>query len=453
MSTLTSRPLWAQIRVIAGKEFHDRIRNRWVLAISIVFAAFTLAISYFGAAAQGAVGFHGIEPLIASLVSLAIYLLPLIALILGFDALVGERERGTLSLLLSYPLTRTELLVGKYVGLAAALTCATLAGFGAAGAVIAARMSAADWYQYAGFVLSAVLLGWVFLSLAVCASAFCASRTSASGVAIALWFCFVLVYDLLLLGALVLTGGAGLGRAAAVAAAQSGRRVPRAEHLRPGRSARDVRRGQRLSRGARVAPVARPGDARVDRGAARPRRLEIQSMKRRFLSAAVRTSIAALASAALVAACGHDAQTPPPAREITDATVSVLDGMSLKDYPGPKAQIVYADGEPDFFCDTLGLFSVYLRPEHDRKVRALYVQDMGATDWQHPVGHWIDAKRAIYVIGSKKPGAMGRTFASFAREADAARFAKAEGGKLYRFGEITPEMATTDGGVVKDQTM
>ncbi|GAA5239840.1 hypothetical protein BMMON2_26620 [Burkholderia mallei] len=85
-------------------------------------------------------------------------------------------------------------------------------------------------------------------------------------------------------------------------------------------------------------------------------------MKRRFLSAAVRTSIAALAAAALVAACGHDAQTPPPAREITDATVSVLDGMSLKDYPGPKAQIVYADGEPDFFCDTLGLFSVYLRP-------------------------------------------------------------------------------------------
>lgn len=213
MSTLPSRPLWAQIRVIAGKEFHDRIRNRWVLAISIVFAAFTLAISYFGAAAQGAVGFHGIEPLIASLVSLAIYLLPLIALILGFDALVGERERGTLSLLLSYPLTRTELLVGKYVGLAAALTCATLAGFGAAGAVIAARMSAADWYQYTGFVLSAVLLGWVFLSLAVCASAFCASRTSASGVAIALWFCFVLVYDLLLLGALVLTGGAGLGPA------------------------------------------------------------------------------------------------------------------------------------------------------------------------------------------------------------------------------------------------
>ncbi|AHI65678.1 nitrous oxide reductase accessory protein NosL [Burkholderia thailandensis] len=176
-------------------------------------------------------------------------------------------------------------------------------------------------------------------------------------------------------------------------------------------------------------------------------------MKRRFPPAAVRTGFAALAAAVLVAACGYDSRTPPPPHEITDATVSVLDGMSLKDYPGPKAQIVYADGEPDFFCDTLGLFSVYLRPEHDRKVRALYVQDMGATGWRHPVGHWIDAKRAIYVIGSKKLGAMGQTFASFAAEADAARFAKAEGGKLYRFDEITPDMATTDGGVVKDQTM
>lgn len=201
----------AQVGVIAGKEFHDRLRSRWVLAVSLVFAAFAVVTSYFGAAVQGVVGFQGIEPLIASLVSLTIYLLPLIALILGFDALVGERERGTLNLMLSYPISRVQLVVGKYLGLAAALTCATLAGFGLAGVVVALRAPSADWYQYAGFVVSAVLLGWVFLSLAVSASAFCRSRTSASGVAVALWFFFVLVYDLLLLGALVLSGGAVVG--------------------------------------------------------------------------------------------------------------------------------------------------------------------------------------------------------------------------------------------------
>lgn len=166
----------------------------------------------------------------------------------------------------------------------------------------------------------------------------------------------------------------------------------------------------------------------------------------------VRVTLAALALV-LVAACQNDSHTLPPPHEVNDSTISVLDGMSLKDYPGPKAQIIYADGQTDFFCDTLGLFSVYLRPEHDHKVSVMYVQDMGAADWQHPVGHWIDAKQATYVVGSKKLGAMGQTFASFANESDAARFVKSEGGKEYHFDQITVDMATTDGGVVKDQNM
>ena len=49
-----------QIGVIAGKEFWDRVRNRWVLAVSAVFALVALASAYLGAAHQGMVGFRGI---------------------------------------------------------------------------------------------------------------------------------------------------------------------------------------------------------------------------------------------------------------------------------------------------------------------------------------------------------------------------------------------------------
>jgi Cu-processing system permease protein len=197
-----------QLRLIAAKEFRDRIRNRWVLSVTVVLTAFALVIAYFGAAQQGAVGFRSIEVTIASLVSLAIYLLPLIALILGFDAIVGERERGSLDLLLSMPVTRFEILLGKFLGLSAALACATILGFGAVGLFLGGSMSAQAWFHYAGFILSSVLLGMAFLSLAVMLSTFAGSRTSASGGAIALWFFFVLVFDLLLLGALVASGGA-----------------------------------------------------------------------------------------------------------------------------------------------------------------------------------------------------------------------------------------------------
>lgn len=198
---------FAQIGTIAGKEFWDRIRNRWILAVALVFTVFALAIAYFGGAQQGAVGFRSIEFTIASLVSLVIYLIPLIALILGFDAIVGERERGSLDLLLSMPITRFELLLGKYLGLAAALAFSTLAGFGLVAIVLSTQLDLGALLHYFGFMASSVLLGMAFLSLAVMVSVFAADRTRASGMAIALWFFFVLVFDLLLLGALVITGG------------------------------------------------------------------------------------------------------------------------------------------------------------------------------------------------------------------------------------------------------
>jgi len=198
---------FAQIGTIAGKEFWDRIRNRWILAVALVFTVFALAIAYFGGAQQGAVGFRSIEFTIASLVSLVIYLIPLIALILGFDAIVGERERGSLDLLLSMPITRFELLLGKYLGLSAALAFSTLAGFGLVAVVLSTQLDLGALLHYFGFMLSSVLLGMAFLSLAVMVSVFAADRTRASGMAIALWFFFVLVFDLLLLGALVITGG------------------------------------------------------------------------------------------------------------------------------------------------------------------------------------------------------------------------------------------------------
>lgn len=202
LSTLTT---------IAAKELRDRLRNRWVIAVAAVFTAFALVIAYFGSAQQGAVGFRGVEVTIASLVSLAIYLIPLIALLLGFDAIVGERERGSLDLLLSMPLTRLELVLGKYLGLAAALAASTVGGFGAAGVLLMWNAPDGALYHYLGFMLSAVLLGLAFLSLSLLVSVRASERARASGLTIALWFFFVLVFDLLLLGLLVIAGDGPAG--------------------------------------------------------------------------------------------------------------------------------------------------------------------------------------------------------------------------------------------------
>lgn len=142
---------------------------------------------------------------------------------------------------------------------------------------------------------------------------------------------------------------------------------------------------------------------------------------------------------ALVAACSKAVQVATP-QEPDSGTACALDGMVLKDHPGPKAQIHYAEGAPEYFCDLKELFESVLTPEQKRVVAAVYVQDMGKTAWEHPEGNWIDAKAAIYVVGSKKHGSMGPTFGSFSNVQDAEAFVKKEGGKVVRYAEVTPDM-------------
>lgn len=197
---------------IARKEFRDRVRSRWVWVVAIVFALFSLAIAFLGGAAQGAVGIRSVEAAIARLTSLAIFLVPLIALVLGYDAVVGERERGTLDLLLSLPIPKRAIVVGKFLGLGAALAAATGVGLGAAGIVLALRVGWSVWSIWAQFALGCILLGLDFLAIAIWLSTWARDRSRASGAAIAVWFALILVFDLILLAAMVGLGAHPAGR-------------------------------------------------------------------------------------------------------------------------------------------------------------------------------------------------------------------------------------------------
>lgn len=159
----------------------------------------------------------------------------------------------------------------------------------------------------------------------------------------------------------------------------------------------------------------------------------------------------ALLISVLLFGCGEEIKPDP--KEITGNTFCALDGMLLIDYQGSKAQIHYEESAPEFFCDTVEMFAIYTRPEQERRILAMYVQDMGKADWNKPLGNWIDAKTAFYVAFSKRLGSMGPTLASFAREEDARQFIKEYGGELFRFDQVTPEMSTLDGGVLKDERM
>jgi Cu-processing system permease protein len=196
---------------IARKELSDSFRNRWLVAISLVFATLALGIAWFGAAASGQVGYASTPATIASLASLGIFLIPLIALLLAYDAIVGEEEGGTLLLLMTYPLSRSQLLLGKFLGHGLTLALATLIGFGVAGIAIVLLVDdvaiASLAVALGRFIGSTILLGWGFIALAYLVSVRVSEKPVAAGLALAIWFFFVLIFDLMLLGILVASEG------------------------------------------------------------------------------------------------------------------------------------------------------------------------------------------------------------------------------------------------------
>ena len=150
--------------------------------------------------------------------------------------------------------------------------------------------------------------------------------------------------------------------------------------------------------------------------------------------------LVAFTATTLLAACGQSSGPATVApHEITRDTSCSLDGMLLADYPGPKAQIFYAgQAEPDFFCDTVEMFHVYLTPEQVRDVRGIFVQDMGKAALgrtARPLDRREDPPTTSTAASAK--GSMGPTIASFALEQDAAKFVAEYGGKVYRFADIT----------------
>jgi Cu-processing system permease protein len=174
------------------------MRARWIAVFSAVFGMLALAIAYFGTATAGVAGVQGFERTTASLLSLVLYLVPLLGLMLGTLALSRDRQGN--ELLFSQPVGREQVLYGRVIGIFCGAAVAMLSGFSLAGMFVLWEMGSDGFSRYAGVVLLSLALAAVFLSLGALAGVVSSSRTRAFGLALCLWFFFVLFYDLLIIG-------------------------------------------------------------------------------------------------------------------------------------------------------------------------------------------------------------------------------------------------------------
>jgi len=196
------------ICAIAHIEILIGMRNRWVVLGSVILFVFALILVLLGNAPSGATRTDSLTVVVASLATLSVYLVPLIALLLSFDAIAGEIDRGTLQLTLATSVSRGQVLFGKFLGHVAVLALAVLFGYGIAGGIayfIGQNTSFAGLIDLIRLMATSIMLGATFIAVGYVASASVCQTGTAAALAVAIWLFTVVLYDLALLGGLLVS--------------------------------------------------------------------------------------------------------------------------------------------------------------------------------------------------------------------------------------------------------
>ena len=190
--------------VIAKQELTAALRGKMILAFGGLFAILAFGIALAGLGASGQLLVQGFTRTAVSLLTLALYLLPMLGLILGATAFGGDD--GGVELLLAQPITRTEALTGRALGLAAALTVVSLGGFALAGTAVLVGAGAAGAGGFLLAALGATVVGLVGLSIGVLIGVIVRRRGAAVGWALAVWVVGAILFDLASIAVLQLVG-------------------------------------------------------------------------------------------------------------------------------------------------------------------------------------------------------------------------------------------------------
>lgn len=196
--------------VVAKKDFRDAVQSRALWALVAVFVAVSAGSAYayisvpelFGEP-EGAT-FAGMLFFTVGLTGLFV---PLAAIVVCYKSLAGERELGSIKLLLSLPTTRLNVFAGKVVGratvLAFGLGIGILVGLGFGSVLLG------DVQLLVVLLFLLVTMGFaaVYASIVVGLSAMTGSTSRATTYALGFFVVFELLWDVVPMGLLYVVEG------------------------------------------------------------------------------------------------------------------------------------------------------------------------------------------------------------------------------------------------------
>ena len=181
---------------VARKDFRDASRSRALWTLTVLFTLLVVGIVFFFAEIAGGAN-AGFEALLGSFVGPLFLLLPLAGILVGYKSIVGERESGSVKLLLGLPHTRGEVIFGKLVGRSAVVGTAVLIGYLVGSIAFVVLVGVFQPVDYLLFVGMTLLLGVTYVAIAVGLSASSGSSSLVLAIAVGLVVMFTLLWETL----------------------------------------------------------------------------------------------------------------------------------------------------------------------------------------------------------------------------------------------------------------
>ncbi|GIO44669.1 ABC transporter permease [Paenibacillus apis] len=184
--------------LVAKKEIRIGFRNPWAYSFLILFTVFSLSLLLINARYEVS-GYSGVT---GSMLSLILYLLPLMSLFLGSFSLTAEKEEGSWNLLSTYPLGTSSFILGKYIGLSVVLLTILFFGYGVMG--LASGMAGQNFEinTYLLFLFFSCGLVLLFLTLALWIGSLAKNRWQALTVSVMVWFFTIIAWPTVLIAGL-----------------------------------------------------------------------------------------------------------------------------------------------------------------------------------------------------------------------------------------------------------
>ncbi|WP_435155584.1 ABC transporter permease [Haladaptatus sp. DFWS20] len=200
-------------QAVARKDFHDSLRSRWLWVLSAIFVGLFVGSAYFVGKGLGNTNQNASTDAFIGLLGgrVVAILVPLIALVVAYSAIIGERESGTMKLMLSLPHSRQDVVVGKLLGRSGVIAVPILLGMVASAIVLVFYGISLKIVSYILFTILTVALGVTFVSLAIGISSATSTNRRAMVASVALYVVFTQLWTYIRRVVLVMNDKLSLG--------------------------------------------------------------------------------------------------------------------------------------------------------------------------------------------------------------------------------------------------